>query len=265
MSVPVVSSADGLPIGVQVVGRAVERGRGTRRRARHRGSPRGVGRTPTSHNLSQPVATPQRHATRPTLPDPRDPVLPASVSSSASIVSLMTIAGVGLYTVREVRHAARRADRHQRPQPEDSLQLLRIQNNLSTVATAMRDMADRIENYPLDRLEAGLRPAARGPGAGHHAGAARWRRLDGPPRSRSGWSRRSTATGRSWTTCSARPARATRTARIAKLRGPRQRAAPRAGRPGVAVPRAQQPRPGGSRRQATARSTSASSARSACW
>ena len=76
MSVPVSQSADGLPIGVQVVARAVERGAGTGRRARHRSSPGGVGRTT---NLPQPLATPrnpaQPHPTRPNpRPTSRDPV-----------------------------------------------------------------------------------------------------------------------------------------------------------------------------------------------
>ena len=65
------------------------------------------------------------------------------------VVSLVTIAGMGWYTVREVRtlrdEQTAISDRNRR----DSLQLIRIQSNLATVATALRDMADRVEPYPV--------------------------------------------------------------------------------------------------------------------
>ena len=82
------------------------------------------------------------------------------------IVSLMTIAGVGLYTVREIRQLRDEQTAISDRNRKDSLQLLRIQNNLSTLATSMRDMADRTENYPLaawkqafDRLRVDLAQA----------------------------------------------------------------------------------------------------------
>lgn len=82
------------------------------------------------------------------------------------VVSLVTIAGMGWYTVREVRtlrdEQTAISDRNRR----DSLQLIRIQSNLATVATALRDMADRVEPYPVvywrqtfDRLRADLEQA----------------------------------------------------------------------------------------------------------
>jgi signal transduction histidine kinase len=82
------------------------------------------------------------------------------------VVSLLTIAGVGLYTAHEIRQLRDEqiaiSDRNRK----DSLQLLRIQNNLATLATSMRDMADRTEPYPLvawrqtfDRLRADLAQA----------------------------------------------------------------------------------------------------------
>ena len=90
----------------------------------------------------------------------RSPTLPLVVGL---VVSLLVIAGMGVYTVYEVRtlrdEQTAISDRNRR----DSLQLIRIQSNLTTVATALRDMADRVEPYPVvywkqtfDRLRADL-------------------------------------------------------------------------------------------------------------
>ena len=82
------------------------------------------------------------------------------------IVSLMTIGAVGLYTAREIRQLRDEQTAISDRNRKDSLQLLRIQNNLATLATSMRDMADRTENYPLaawkqvfDRLRVDLAQA----------------------------------------------------------------------------------------------------------
>jgi len=79
------------------------------------------------------------------------------------VVSLMTIAGVGFYTAHEIRQLRDEQTAISERNRKDSLQLLRIQNNLATLATSMRDMADRTEPYPLvawrqtfDRLRADL-------------------------------------------------------------------------------------------------------------
>jgi signal transduction histidine kinase len=79
------------------------------------------------------------------------------------VVSLMTIAGVGFYTAHEIRQLRDEQIAIGERNRKDSLQLLRIQNNLATLATTMRDMADRTEPYPLvawrqtfDRLRADL-------------------------------------------------------------------------------------------------------------
>lgn len=93
----------------------------------------------------------------------RSPSLPLAIGLA---LSLLTIAGVGLYTAHEIRQLRDEqisiSDRNRK----DSLQLLRIQNNLATLATSMRDMADRTENYPLaswkqafDRLRVDLTQA----------------------------------------------------------------------------------------------------------
>ncbi len=75
----------------------------------------------------------------------------------------MTIAGVGFYTAHEIRQLRDEQTAISERNRKDSLQLLRIQNNLATLATSMRDMADRTEPYPLvawrqtfDRLRADL-------------------------------------------------------------------------------------------------------------
>ena len=75
----------------------------------------------------------------------------------------MTIAGVGFYTAHEIRQLRDEQIAIGERNRKDSLQLLRIQNNLATLATSMRDMADRTEPYPLvawrqtfDRLRADL-------------------------------------------------------------------------------------------------------------
>ena len=65
------------------------------------------------------------------------------------LVSLLTILAVGLYTTREIRELRDEQTAISERNRLDSLQLLRIQNNLSTLATSMRDMAERTEPYPL--------------------------------------------------------------------------------------------------------------------
>ena len=65
------------------------------------------------------------------------------------IVSLLTIGGVGLYTAHEIQQLRDEQTAISDRNRKDSLQLLRIQNNLATLATSMRDMADRTEPYPL--------------------------------------------------------------------------------------------------------------------
>ena len=70
-------------------------------------------------------------------------------------LSVVTIAAVGLYTFREIRDLRDRQTAISDRNRKDSLQLLRIQNDLSSLAVLMRDMADRTEPYPL----AGWRPA----------------------------------------------------------------------------------------------------------
>lgn len=90
----------------------------------------------------------------------RSPSLPLIVGL---VVSLVTIAGMGWYTVLEVRTLRDEQTAISERNRRDSLQLIRIQSNLATLATALHDMADRVEPYPVvywrqtfDRLRADL-------------------------------------------------------------------------------------------------------------
>src|SRR4029450_3072205 len=70
-------------------------------------------------------------------------------------VALVTIAAVGLYTFVEIRRLRAEQTSITERNRRDSLQLLRIQNALASLAVLMRDMADGSEPYPLQ----GWRPA----------------------------------------------------------------------------------------------------------
>jgi signal transduction histidine kinase len=96
------------------------------------------------------------------------------------VVGVCTIAGIGGYTYSEVRRLRDEQTAISERNRKDSLQLLRIQNDLAALALLMRDMLDRTEPYPLPgwqpafdrvrqdlaeatRLEQDLAPAARDP------------------------------------------------------------------------------------------------------
>ena len=95
-------------------------------------------------------------------------------------LALLTVASVGGYTIWEIRRLRDEQTAISERNRRDSLQLLRIQNDLASLAFLMRDMADRVEPYPMrdwypafDRLkrdldealeqERALAPAARTP------------------------------------------------------------------------------------------------------
>jgi signal transduction histidine kinase len=71
------------------------------------------------------------------------------------VIALATIAAVGAYTFSEVRRLRDEQTAISERNRKDSLQLLRIQNDLASLAVLMRDMADGVEPYPLE----GWRPA----------------------------------------------------------------------------------------------------------
>ncbi len=70
-------------------------------------------------------------------------------------LAVCTIAAIGAYTHAEVRRLRDEQTAISDRNRKDSLQLLRIQNNLASLAGLMRDMLDGTEPYPL----AGWRPA----------------------------------------------------------------------------------------------------------
>src|SRR5678816_4366047 len=79
-------------------------------------------------------------------PSPRSPWRTLAVGV---VVGVCTIAGIGAYTYSEVRTLRDEQTAISERNRKDSLQLLRIQNNLARLATTMRDMADQVEPYPL--------------------------------------------------------------------------------------------------------------------
>ena len=108
-------------------------------------------------------------------PAPRSPSRTLAVGVALAVC---TIAGIGAYTYTEVRRLRDEQTAISERNRKDSLQLLRIQNNLAALAALMRDMADGTEPYPLPgwqpafervrgdlaeatRLEASLAPAVR--------------------------------------------------------------------------------------------------------
>src|SRR3954470_24806872 len=108
------------------------------------------------------------------------PRAPTRMLAAGVALSLVTVASVGLYTFTQIRDLRNQQTAISERHRKDSLQLLRIQNDLSSLAVAMRDLADRVEPYPVigwhgvfDRLrgdlsdaialERGLAPARREP------------------------------------------------------------------------------------------------------
>jgi signal transduction histidine kinase len=110
-------------------------------------------------------------------PERRSPWRPLAVGL---VLAVCTIAGIGAYTYTEIRRLRDEQTAISDRNRKDSLQLLRIQNDLAALAVLMRDMADGTEPYPLygwqpafervrrdlaeaTRLEQGLAPAVREP------------------------------------------------------------------------------------------------------
>ena len=80
---------------------------------------------------------------------------PSRLLAGGVILALLTIGGIGAYTFGEVRRLRDEQTAISDRNRKDSLQLLRIQNDLASLAVLMRDMADGIEPYPLS----GFQPA----------------------------------------------------------------------------------------------------------
>src|SRR4051812_8299834 len=92
---------------------------------------------------------------------PASPVIPSTAHAPTRMLvagvalSLVTVASVGLYTFTQIRDLRNQQTAISERHRKDSLQLLRIQNDLSSLAVAMRDLADGVEPYPV----VGWRPA----------------------------------------------------------------------------------------------------------
>ena len=76
-------------------------------------------------------------------------------------LALGTIAALGAYTFREVRELRDEQTAISERNRKDSLQLLRIQNDLASVARADARHGGRTRTVSVAGLAAGLRPAAR--------------------------------------------------------------------------------------------------------
>jgi signal transduction histidine kinase len=120
-----------------------------------------------SARLGPPSDTPPRHA-------------PTRLLIGGLTLAVATIAGVGLYTFLQIRDLRNQQTAISDRNRKGSLQLLRIQNDLGSLAVTMRDMLEGVEPYPpaawqpaFDRLrgdltaaialERTLAPAAREP------------------------------------------------------------------------------------------------------
>lgn len=80
----------------------------------------------------------------------RSPVLVLGIGVA---LALVTIGVVGAYTIAEVRRLRDEQTAISERNRKDSLQLLRIQNDLASLGVLMRDMADAVEPYPLQGYE----------------------------------------------------------------------------------------------------------------
>jgi signal transduction histidine kinase len=84
------------------------------------------------------------------LPAPRrDSRSPSRTLAAGVAIAVCTIAGIGAYTYTEIRKLRDEQTAISERNRKDSLQLLRIQNDLASLSTLMRDMADGAEPYPL--------------------------------------------------------------------------------------------------------------------
>ena len=93
---------------------------------------------------------------------------PSRTLAVGVVLALCTIAAIGAYTYAEIRRLRDEQTAISERNRKDSLQLLRIQNDLASLSALMRDMTDGTEPYPLpgwqpafDRLRADLAEATR--------------------------------------------------------------------------------------------------------
>jgi signal transduction histidine kinase len=101
-----------------------------------------------------------------TAADTPPPHAPTRLLAAGVLLAMVTVAAVGLYTFTEIRDLRNQQTEISERNRKDALQLLRIQNDLALLAVTMRDLADRVEPYPIegykpafDRLRADLTAA----------------------------------------------------------------------------------------------------------
>src|SRR3954465_8158314 len=102
------------------------------------------------------------NATPATPVEPSGAHAPTRVLVAGVALALVTGAVVGLYTFPPIRDLRNQQTEISERNRKDSLQLLRIQNDLSSLAVVMRDLADGVEPYPV----VGWGPAFERPGGG---------------------------------------------------------------------------------------------------
>jgi signal transduction histidine kinase len=78
---------------------------------------------------------------------------PAGTLAIGVGVALLAIAAAGAYTFNEIRRLRDDQTSISERNRKGSLQLLRIQNDLASLAVLMRDMADGVEPYPLHQWQ----------------------------------------------------------------------------------------------------------------
>ena len=88
-----------------------------------------------------------------TAPDTPPRHAPTRLLVLGVLLAMVTVAAVGLYTFTEIRDLRNQQTEISERNRKDALQLLRIQNDLALLAVTMRDLADRVEPYPLEGYE----------------------------------------------------------------------------------------------------------------
>src|SRR5215216_2598411 len=98
--------------------------------------------------------------------DSSRPHAPTRLLVAGVALALVTVASVGLYTFTQIRDLRNQQTAISERNRKGALQLLRIQNGLTSLAVAMRDLADGVEPYPVsgwrpvfDRLRGDLTDA----------------------------------------------------------------------------------------------------------
>src|SRR4029450_13040213 len=86
--------------------------------------------------------------------EPSAPHAPTRLLAAGVALALVTVAAVGVCPYTQIRDLRNQQTEISERNRKDSLQLLRIQNDLTSLAIAMRDLADGVEPYPV----AGWRP-----------------------------------------------------------------------------------------------------------